>query len=28
LRFARDGVLRQEPYCIDLQARDLTIQAR
>ncbi|XP_064539603.1 uncharacterized protein Ret [Drosophila montana] len=27
LRFARNGVLRQEPYCFDLQARDLTIQA-
>lgn len=28
LRFARNGVLRQTPYCIDLRARDLTIQVR
>ncbi|XP_060650051.1 proto-oncogene tyrosine-protein kinase receptor Ret isoform X1 [Drosophila nasuta] len=28
LRFSRSGVLRQTPYCVDLMARDLTIQAK
>ncbi|KAH8412017.1 hypothetical protein KR222_006926, partial [Zaprionus bogoriensis] len=28
LRFSRNGVLRQTPYCVDLRARDLTIQVR
>ncbi|KAM8717202.1 hypothetical protein ACLKA7_003983 [Drosophila subpalustris] len=28
LHFSRSGVLRQTPYCIDLMARDLTVQAK
>ncbi|EDW03818.1 uncharacterized protein LOC6561746 [Drosophila grimshawi] len=28
LRFAKNGILPQTPYCFELQARDLTIQVR